>query len=147
MRDNPTRAALFGHSEVWAKTLTLGGASLLAAIAGGLFLCYQGMAFPAAFGSDTSFTVLLMATIGGADSAWGAAVAGIGLYALENSLTATTSHWGLLLGVVYIAVVRFLPGGLGGLWRRVGASRGRAVTTGAILESSDQSAPRGGLLR
>ncbi len=115
VRDNPTRAALFGHSEVLVKGLTLASASALAAIAGGLYLAYQGMAFPDAMGTNTSFTVLLMVVIGGADSIWGPAIAGIGLYLLENSLTSTTAHWSLWLGVVYVLVVRFLPLGLGGL--------------------------------
>ncbi len=118
VRDNPTRAALFGHSEVLVKALTLSASSALAALAGGLYLAYQGMAFPDAMGSQTSFTVLLMVVIGGADSIWGPAVAGIGLYLLENSLTATTAHWSLWLGVVYVLVVRFLPLGLGGLHAR-----------------------------
>ncbi len=115
VRDNPTRAALFGHSEVLVKGLTLAAASALAAVAGGLYLAYQGMAFPDALGSNTSFTVLLMVVIGGADSIWGPAIAGIALYLLENSLSATTAHWSLWLGVVYVLVVRFLPLGLGGL--------------------------------
>jgi len=134
VRDNPTRAALFGHNEVLVKGVTLAAASALAAVAGGLYLAYQGMAFPDAMNSNTSFTVLLMAVIGGADSIWGPAVAGIGLYLLENSLTATTAHWSLWLGVVYVLVVRFLPLGLGGLrsdrlwpWR----------TAPAILQGGD----------
>jgi branched-chain amino acid transport system permease protein len=138
VRDNPTRAALFGHNEVLVKGLTLSLSSAIGAIAGGLYLAYQGMAFPDAMSSNTSFTVLLMVVIGGADSIWGSAVAGIGLYLLENSLTTTTSHWSLWLGVVYVLVVRFLPIGLGGLQlRRLWPWSGQA----AILHAGTGRAP------
>ncbi len=145
VRDNPTRAALFGYSEVWVKALTLVAASFLAAVAGGLFLAYQGMAFTGALDSGTSFTVLLMAVIGGADSAWGAAIAGILLYVLENSLSAATSHGGIFLGGVYIAVVRFLPGGFGALARRLRPGRrGRGKRQDAILAAGQAAAEQGG---
>jgi branched-chain amino acid transport system permease protein len=89
--------------------------------------------------------VLLMATIGGADSAWGVALAGILLYALENSLSATTAHWGIFLGAVYIAVVRFLPGGLGGLTHRLRAGRrGRGGRQNPILAEGQAAAEQGG---
>ena len=137
VRDNPTRAALFGHNEVLVKGITLSASSALAAIAGGLYLAYQGMAFPDAMSSNTGFMVLLMVVIGGADSIWGPAVAGIGLYLLENSLTSTTAHWSLWLGVVYVLVVRFLPNGLGGLGlRRLWAPRGQ---TAILHEGAGQS--------
>jgi branched-chain amino acid transport system permease protein len=114
-RDNPVRLGLLGVSPTLVKVLVLTAASVIATLAGVLYLAYQGMAFAPTLDSQTSFTVLLMAIIGGVDSAWGPAAAGVLLTLLETWLNSTTTHWTLILGVIYVLVVRFLPRGFGGL--------------------------------
>ncbi|MDA8204685.1 MAG: branched-chain amino acid ABC transporter permease [Thermaerobacter sp.] len=116
-RDNPLRADLLGISSRRVKWVTLATAGALAGLAGTLYVLFQGMAFTETLNSDTSFTVLLMVIIGGVDSGWGPLAAGAGLYIVETWLNATTSHWALVLGVIYIVVVRFFPKGLAGFQR------------------------------
>lgn len=116
-RDNPTRLILLGISPTFVKAFVLTVASVLAAFAGVLYLIDQGMAFTPTLDSGTSFTVLLMAIIGGVDSAWGPALAGMLLTLVETWLNSATTHWMLILGLIYVIVVRFFPQGLGGLRR------------------------------
>lgn len=142
VRDNPARAALLGHSETWVKAWTLVAASLLAMLAGFLYLAFEGMAFPSTFDSSTSFTVLLMATIGGADTIWGPALAGAILYVVESYLSAATSHWALALGLIYILVVRFLPGGMGTIGQQLRRSAGGSHRTRQL--ESETSVPQQG---
>ena len=114
VRDNALRAQMFGLSVRYIKAATLAAAAALAALAGALYLLYQGMAFPQTLDSNTSFTVLLMVIIGGVDSGWGPLLAGAVLFVVEAMLNATTTHWALVLGVIYVIVVRFFPKGLAG---------------------------------
>jgi branched-chain amino acid transport system permease protein len=115
VRDNPVRAELLGFSVRTVKVACLVAAALLAALAGALYLLFQGMAFTDVFSTNQSFTVLLMVIIGGVDSAWGPVAAGAGLYLLENWLNGATAHWALALGIIYIVIVRFFPRGLSGV--------------------------------
>lgn len=114
VRDNPVRAEMLGIHPRRVKAITLGVAGAMAGLAGVLYLLFQGMAFTETLNSNTSFTVLLMVIIGGVDSGWGPLIAGAVLYMVETWLNAATSHWALILGVIYIVVVRFFPKGLMG---------------------------------
>ncbi len=119
VRDNPLRAEMLGIRTHRAKVLTLTVSGALAGLAGSLYLLYEGMAFTGTLNSNTSFTVLLMVIIGGVDSVWGPLIAGGAVYIAQTWLNATTTHWELILGVIYIGVVRFFPQGLSGLrWIR-----------------------------
>lgn len=131
VRDNPLRAEMSGWPVNRVKLLTLSAASAMAALAGTLYLLYQGMAFTQTLDSNTSFTVLLMVIIGGSDTGWGPLMAGAALYIVETMLNATTTHWALVLGVIYVIVVRFFPQGLMGIhWlpKRISASARREQT-------------------
>src|SRR5699024_9410644 len=60
----------------------------------------------------TSGEIILMAVIGGFGTLVGPMIgAGIVLY-LENVLSALTAQWYLILGLIFMAFVIFLPGGV-----------------------------------
>jgi branched-chain amino acid transport system permease protein len=68
-----------------------------------------------AVGAGRSGTVLLMAYIGGVHSFFGAVLGAITITWLQASLSDYTTAWQLYLGLFFIAVVLFAPGGLSGL--------------------------------
>jgi branched-chain amino acid transport system permease protein len=127
VRDNTVRAQLLGLPVGAIKLASLVAAAVLGALAGVFYLWFQGMAFTDVFSSNTSFSVLLMTILGGVDSAFGPAVAAAGLYVLETWLNSATVHWALVLGAIYIVVVRFFPGGLGALVRVLTRRRGEVA--------------------
>jgi len=129
-RDNPIRVEMLGMSHRRIKMLTLTAAGGLAALAGVFYVWYQGMAFTSVWDSNTSFLVLLMVVIGGVDTAWGPVMAGAGLYLVESWISGLTSHWEMILGILYLVVVRVLPQGLSGL-RVGGQSSGPSLATAA----------------
>ncbi|MCY0863817.1 MAG: branched-chain amino acid ABC transporter permease, partial [Sulfobacillus sp.] len=129
-RDNPIRVEMLGMSHRRIKMLTLTAAGGLAALAGVFYVWYQGMAFTSVWDSNTSFMVLLMVVIGGVDTTWGPVMAGAGLYLMQSWISGLTSHWEMLLGILYLVVVRVLPQGLSGL-RVGGQSPGSSLAMAA----------------
>ena len=113
---------------------------------------------PSAVGADLTITVLVMVVLGGVGFRWGAIVGGVVYTILDQRLTVLAradaihqlpdilrvplSEPLFILGVLFILVVMFLPGGIAGTvdgWRR--RRRGRAVSDTGItaLEQSDMA--------
>jgi branched-chain amino acid transport system permease protein len=136
IRENELRVEVLGLRPHWYKLQSFVLSSTLAAAGGIVYmLLYSGSTLSVTQPNFT-LTLLLMVVIGGAGSRWGALLGGILYTYLNNRLIAIGSSStveGLphalrtpieqplfLLGIVFILIVVFLPGGLAGL-----ASRGR----------------------
>jgi branched-chain amino acid transport system permease protein len=66
-----------------------------------------------AFNNTWSFQVLIAALLGGAGRAWGPAVGAIPLVLLSEFLAGTfPHHFGIALGLCFVVIVYFLPGGV-----------------------------------
>jgi branched-chain amino acid transport system permease protein len=75
-----------------------------------------------AFNPEISFLTVIMALLGGANSAWGPMLGVVPLVVIQDYLSiAWASHFSVLLGLVLLGVVFFIPDGLIGLLRRLGA--------------------------
>ena len=74
------------------------------------------------FNSLVSFQVLIMALLGGINRPWGPALGAIPLVLLFELLSGTfPHHFGIALGLCFVVIVYFLPGGVIGLidrWRQ-----------------------------
>ncbi len=76
------------------------------------------------FNSLVAFQVLIMALLGGVGRPWGPALGAVPLVLLFELLSGTfPHHFGIALGLCFVVIVYYLPGGLMGLVDRV---RGRA---------------------
>ncbi len=76
-----------------------------------------------AFNPDVSFLTVIMALLGGANSAWGPMLGVVPLVVIQDYLSiAWASHFSVLLGLVLLGIVFFIPNGLIGL---VHAARAR----------------------
>jgi branched-chain amino acid transport system permease protein len=134
IRENEMRVEVLGLRPHWYKLQAFVLSSALAAAGGIVYmLLYSGSTLNV---TQPNFTLmlLLMVVIGGAGSRWGAVLGGILYTYLNNRLIAIGSSStveGLphalrtpieqplfLLGVVFILIVVFLPGGLAGLVAR-----------------------------
>jgi branched-chain amino acid transport system permease protein len=69
-----------------------------------------------AFNSLVSFQVLIMALLGGIGRPWGPALGAVPLVLLSELLSGTfPHHFGIALGICFVVIVYFLPGGVMGL--------------------------------
>ena len=136
IRENEKRVEVLGLRPHAYKLQSFVLSSTLAAAGGIVYMLLYSGSTLAVTQPNFTLTLLLMVVIGGAGSRWGAVLGGILYTYLNNRLIAVGSSStveGLphalripleqplfLLGVVFILIVVFLPGGLAGL-----AGRGR----------------------
>jgi branched-chain amino acid transport system permease protein len=146
IRENEQRVDVLGMRPELYKLQAFVLASTLAAAGGIVYmLLYNGSTLEVTAPNFT-LTLLLMVVIGGAGSRWGAVLGGILYTYLNDRLVAVGSSSTVegmphalrvplsqplfLLGVVFILIVFFLPGGLAGI-----AARGRPSGLRRLQES------------
>ena len=142
VRDNPERAEFVGYSQRAVRYVSFCAAGLFAGLAGGLFAVNYEIVTADNMGVGASGAVLLMTYIGGIGSFAGPVVGAIVFTFLQSMLSDYTSVWLLYVGLVFLAVVLFVPAGLvgvlamhGPVWRfgRVGRLVGPYLVAGALI--------------
>ncbi|OGK88691.1 MAG: hypothetical protein A2X52_03755 [Candidatus Rokubacteria bacterium GWC2_70_16] len=119
IHENESRMQAVGYAVNRYKLLAFVIAGMLAGVAGALYTQLVGSITPDAFLWTTSGEALLMVIIGGTGTL-GGSVLGAGAFILLQSLVSSyTERWMLILGLTFILLVLFAPGGI------VGALRGR----------------------
>jgi branched-chain amino acid transport system permease protein len=98
-------------------SFTVAGA--IAGLAGYLSALQYGFVNPELLSWHQSGNVLLMLILGGLGSLRGGVVGAFAFVLLQELFQTVTPHWQLLFGGVILAVVTFLPGGLGTALKRV----------------------------
>jgi branched-chain amino acid transport system permease protein len=112
VRQNPARARALGARVNSLRTVAYVISSAVAALAGSLLAQLNHYASPDLAGWDLSGLVLIMAIFGGLGSLSGAALGAAIVQLLSHFISRFTSHWGLVLGVIFILVVLFADRGL-----------------------------------
>lgn len=142
-RENEMRVRVIGQQPYLIRLLTFVVAGTLAAVVGMTYLLLQSQAVPTITSAEFTITVLIMVVLGGVGSRWGA-VAGAVVYTLLDQRLSVFAGSDLVdglpavlrvplseplftLGVLFILVVLFLPGGLAGIAQRVRRGRARAA--------------------
>lgn len=115
VRDNPERAEFVGYDPRRVRFVAFAVAGLFAGLAGGLHAINYEIVAADAVGAQRSGTVLIMAYLGGTGHFAGPVLGAVLLTWLQTSLSAYTNAWQLYVGLVFIAVILFAPGGLAGL--------------------------------
>lgn len=163
-RENELRVQVLGLRPARAKLIVFVIAALCASLAGVSYLLLQSGTQPSAVGADLTITVLVMVVLGGVGFRWGAVLGGVlytildqrltvlaradGIQAMPDFLRIPLSEPLFLLGVLFILVVMFLPGGIAGtvdslLRRRRGKDTTAAGSLGALDDSEAQGAEVG----
>jgi branched-chain amino acid transport system permease protein len=123
IKANETRLLYTGVDVFRYKVAAFVISGLYAGLAGSLYAIYETYVPSESLRWTTSGEVIIMSVIGGFGTLFGPMIgAGVVLY-LENVLSAVTGEWYLILGLIFMAFVIFLPGGVVGGVRRL--SRGR----------------------
>lgn len=118
IRENEPRMLAIGYATSRYKLLafTIGGA--VAGLAGGIYAIFNGFISPDAVQWSASGDILIMVMLGGTGTLIGPAL-GSGIFLLMKNLVSTYStHWMLIIGVVFIACVLYFPGGVWGALRQ-----------------------------
>ncbi|AVO42558.1 branched-chain amino acid ABC transporter permease [Simplicispira suum] len=112
VRDNPMRVAFVGYSPQRIRFLAFTFSGGFAGIAGALSVINFEMAAGTMLDAHQSASVLLMTFIGGVGHFAGPILGAILVTWLQFSLSDLTPAWQLYLGLLFILVVMYLPGGI-----------------------------------
>jgi branched-chain amino acid transport system permease protein len=133
--EDETVARHTGINTTFVKVLCFAlSASAMALVGAVLALRYPYIDASIAFNNGWSFQVLIAALLGGATRYWGPMVGAIPLVLLSEFLAGTfPHHFSITLGLCFVVIVYFIPGGLAPLiertWYRLRDSiRARLVT-------------------
>jgi len=145
IRENEVRVEVLGLRPHWYKLQAFVLSSTLAAAGGIVYMLLYSGSTLAVTQPNFTLMLLLMVVIGGAGSRWGAVLGGILYTYLNDRLIAIGSSSAVeglphvlrtpleqplfLLGVAFILIVVFLPGGLTGLVVRGRVSALRRIET------------------
>ncbi len=129
-RENDMRVRVLGLRPYTAKVIVFVIAGVLASLAGVAYMLLQSGTQPRAVSADLTITVLVMVVLGGVGFRWGAIVGGVVYTILDQRLATLAgsdviaglpdvlrvplSEPAFILGVLFILVVMFLPGGIAG---------------------------------
>jgi branched-chain amino acid transport system permease protein len=121
--EDETVARHSGIDTVRVKVLVFAATSAVMSLVGAvLSLRYTYVDPNIAFNSLVSFQVLIMALLGGIGRPWGPALGAVPLVLLFELLSGTfPHHFGIALGICFVVIVYFLPGGVIGLVDRLRA--------------------------
>ena len=112
IKENEHRMRSLGYATFRYKLGAFVLAGALAGTAGFLYAVLFGFVTPELLSWHESGQVLMMVILGGMGSPVGALIGAGSMVALEESFSMLTKHWQLLMGLVIVAAVLFLPGGL-----------------------------------
>jgi branched-chain amino acid transport system permease protein len=115
VRENPERIEFIGCSRTLLRFIAFCLAGFFAGIAGGLAAINFEIVNASYVGPQQSGIVLLAAYIGGIGHFIGPVLGAILVTYLQIMLSDVTEIWQLYFGLIFIAVVMFVPGGLAGL--------------------------------
>ena len=135
LRDNETRISVLGLNPSRFKLLSFVIAAVLASLVGAAMLIVSGQAAPHYASAETTIALLLMVILGGAVTRWGAVIGGI-IYSIASTRLQDLSQSTALdsipkfikgplseptfsLGLIFIFIVMFAPGGISGAYYRL----------------------------
>ncbi|HKZ08319.1 MAG TPA: branched-chain amino acid ABC transporter permease [Methylomirabilota bacterium] len=119
IHENESRMQAVGYPVNRYKLLAFVVAGTVAGIAGSLYTQFQGSVSPDAFFWTTAGEALLMVIIGGTGTLGGAFLGAAAFILLQSLVSSYTERWMLILGLTFVLLVLFAPGGI------VGTLRGR----------------------
>jgi urea transport system permease protein len=113
VRTNPERLAFLGGDALKLKLAAFAIGAAIAGLAGALYAAYDEFASPTLIGFGLSTEALIWVALGGREMALAALLSTLLVRALEVWLSgALGDWWPLALGLVFMASVVLLPGGL-----------------------------------
>ena len=122
IRENEPRARFIGIGVHIEKLVLYVLTSVLAAMAGALYVAYNGAVAPDLLHWQQSGEILMAAILGGTSTVFGPAVGGVAVYLMHQIISTSFDQWLIVLGVAFVVVIILMPQGIGGLLKRKGRS-------------------------
>ena len=133
IRENPVRMAALGYPVDRLRFYAFVLASVPAALAGTFFVQFSGIITPATLSLDRTVWILLVVILGGVGSLVGTVLGVIVALMFEVVVTRFTDRYLTAMGITFLLLVLFAPGGIMGAfdalrarfgWRRKANARG-----------------------
>lgn len=115
MRENEERMRFLGYNTNISRLLLFTFTGALAGFAGSFYALFFQFTSISAISIDMTTTVLLITFIGGAGSFWGPILGALVYTVLQDFLSDVTDRWPLIMGLIFIFMVLYVPGGLSGI--------------------------------
>lgn len=135
IRENEQRAEFLGYDVLKFKLISTVVAGVVASLAGIAWALQQRFVSTRVLAADKTIDALLMTTIGGTGTLYGALI-GSGLTNLAKHWLAELAkvhpifeRWYIIFGLLYILIVLFLPGGILGTLKRIWGNKKQALLT------------------
>ena len=136
IRDGENRVLFSGYAAAHFKLFIFVLSAIIASIGGALYVPQVGGINPSVMTPDKSLEAVVWVAVGGRGTLVGPILGAIGINALKSWATrAYPDSWLLILGILFVIVVLFLPGGIVSLparikaaWTRLAARRARDGT-------------------
>ena len=118
LRENESRVRMIGYNPVTYRTLSFVIAAVIAGLAGALFSIWNMGATPSMTSAVTTINALIMTILGGIGTLIGP-IMGAGLMQIVGQFFYQWfgARWPLVFGLIFIALVLFLPYGVVGTYR------------------------------
>jgi branched-chain amino acid transport system permease protein len=142
-RDNERRALSLGFSVFRVRLTAFVISAMIAGLAGYFSAAQFGFIAPQLLGWHLSATVLVMVVLGGMSSVLGPIVGAFALIGLEELLKTSIEHWKLVKGLVIIALVFLLPGGLQQLGSMLRRQHGDEAEAPVLPANAKEAATNG----
>jgi len=139
IRENEERSTLIGLNAAAYRLAVFAISGALAGFSGALRALYDGTVAVEALGIERSGAFVVYTIIGGVQTVFGPVIGtGIIIY-LENVLSAKTSAWRLIEGLIFVAVIVFLPSGIVGTVAKGTTRRARALLARSLQNRAPES--------
>ena len=115
VRDNPQRVASIGYDPQRVRYLAMSLAGFFAGVSGGMAALHFEIVNAESVGSARSAAYLVFTVLGGTASFAGPVLGGVLMVLSTVLLSAWTKAWLLHLGLGFVLVVVYAPGGLAGV--------------------------------
>lgn len=111
-KDQPRRMSALGFNVWFIRWITFTACGFFGAIGGMMYVYYHQFISPHSLSLANSAEMLLMVIAGGAGTLLGPVIGAALVMLLKNVASQYVDHWVTLLGLVFIFIVMFIPGGI-----------------------------------
>jgi branched-chain amino acid transport system ATP-binding protein len=115
VRDAPAAAQSLGFNAIRIRTVAFILSAMLTGVAGALFAVLNNFISPESFPFFQSIAFLLIVMIGGAGSIIGPVIGALAVVLLPEMLSSLAEYRVLVMGILFLLVLRVAPGGVAAL--------------------------------